>query len=460
MGTRLVMRDLAEHRWLRAYFFASAGGLVVLAVFALGVAVGTFKLFPYSLLERGAAAARDWIRYPRHHVRLRPEKFLVPQPAAASTAAQAAVRLPGAFDGVTFVDGFFGRSTGMRLLAMNGDVLHEWPVAFNDLWPDATHVERAIHDWDAQIHGALLYPNGDVVFNFQYGGLARIDACGRPIWRLAEQTHHSVYEDENGHLWVPSRRRHDEPSSALPGAPVPYYEDLVLELSPDGRVLREISVLDVIVEGGQSGLLYANGEHGAVLNLPLDGDFTHLNDVDVLEPSIAAAFPMFEAGDLLLSLRNLNLLLVVDPDTAVVKWWMVGPYLRQHDPDFLPNGRISVFDNRRDGAGGQALGGSRILEIDPATREISVVYGDREDQRFYTETMGEHQHLPNGNVLITESEAGRAFEVAPSGEIVWSYVNRWDEESAALIGRAVRYPASYAESIEAESCNDAKKQEG
>lgn len=448
------MTGRVEHRCLRAYFFVSAAGLSVLAVFAFGVAVGAFKLFPYPLLERGAAAARDWIRYPWHNARLRPEKFLAPERAAASVLAAPVLDLPGAFDGVTFVDGFFGRKTGMRLLDMDGDVLHEWRVSFNELWPDATHVERALHDWDAQIHGAVLYPNGDVVFNFQYGGLARVDACGRPIWRLPEQTHHSVYEDENGHLWVPSRRRHDEPSPALPGAPLPYYEDLVLEISPDGRILREISVLDVILEGGHEGLLYANGEHGAVLNLPLDGDFTHLNDVEVLEPSVAAAFPMFSAGDLLLSLRNLNLLLVVDPDTETVKWWMVGPYLRQHDPDFLPSGRISVFDNRRDGAGGDALGGSRILEVDPATREIFVVYGDGAGERFYTETMGDHQHLPNGNILITESEAGRAFEIAPSGSVVWSYVNRWDDESAALIGRAVRYPASYARSIETESCDD------
>jgi len=449
------MTHSTSHRWLKAYFFASAGSVVVLAIFAFGVGVGAFKLFPYPLLEQGAAAVRDWIRYPWHHVRLRPEKFLAPRPAAALASAGPAVRSRGAFEGVTFVDGFFGQATGMRLIDMNGEVLHEWRASFNELWPDAAHVERALHDWDAQIHGAVLYPNGDVVFNFQYGGLARIDACARPIWRLAEQTHHSVYEDEKGHLWVPSRRRHDTPSAALPGAPVPYYEDLVLEVSPDGRVLREISVLDVIVEGGHQGLLYANGEHGAVLNLPLDGDFTHLNDVEVLEPSLAPAFPMFEAGDLLLSLRNLNLLLVVDPDTETVKWWMVGPYLRQHDPDFLPSGRISVFDNRRDGAGGEVLGGSRILEIDPATREVSVVYGDREDQRFYTETMGDHQHLPNGNVLITESEVGRAFEITPSGAIVWSYVNRWDDESTALIGRAVRYAASYATSIETESCNDA-----
>ena len=451
------MSGVAAQRWLRAYFFAS-----VLVVIALGV--GAFKIYPYPLLEQSAAAARDWIRYPRHNARLRPEKFLAPRPVAAAGAVAAKRSensfdgVKKAFDGVTFVDGFFDETTGMRLLDMDGRVLHAWRVSFNELWPDADHVERAMHDWDAQIHGAVLYPNGDVVFNFQYAGLARIDACGRPLWRVAAQTHHSVYEDANGHLWVPSRRRHDEPTPALPDAPVPFYEDLVLEVSPDGRVLREISILDVLLDGGYEGLLLANGEHGAVLNLPLDGDFTHLNDVEILEESMAAAFPMFSAGDMLLSLRNLNLLLVIDPDAATVKWWMIGPYLRQHDPDFLPSGRISVFDNRRDGSGGEEFGGSRILEIDPATREVAVLYGDRKNQRFYTATMGDHQHLPNGNLLITESEVGRAFEVSPAGKIVWSYLNRWDKESSALIGRAVRYPTSYVNSIKAESCDEKIRQ--
>ncbi|MEC8424266.1 MAG: hypothetical protein VX000_10850, partial [Myxococcota bacterium] len=34
----------------------------------------------------------------------------------------------------------------------------------------------------------------------------------------------------------------------------------------------------------------------------------------------------------------------------------------------------------------------------------------------------------NGNLLITESQDGRAFELTPDKEIVWDY--RWDEWSA------------------------------
>jgi hypothetical protein len=132
---------------------------------------------------------------------------------------------------------------------------------------------------------------------------------------------------------------------------------------------------------------------------------------------------------------------------------MVGPFLRQHDPDFTADGTIAVFDNRRDGAAGTMLGGSRILEIDPQTRHVAVRYEGNDREPFFTETMGEQQYLPHGNVLVTESEPGRVFEVTPDGKIVWSYVNRWDDEHSAMVGRAIRFPMSYESTIDKESCN-------
>jgi hypothetical protein len=45
--------------------------------------------------------------------------------------------------------------------------------------------------------------------------------------------------------------------------------------------------------------------------------------------------------------------------------------------------------------------------------------------------------------LITESEAGRAFEVDERGQIVWEYVNRYDERDVALLSVALRYPEEY-----------------
>jgi Arylsulfotransferase (ASST) len=432
------MRGNLRKNWAQLYFFLS----VVLMLFAYGVAVGLFRIFPYGILETLAAAAVDWMRYPRHYARLVPEKFLAPARRPGNGVVKHVA--DKVYPGQTFMTGLFGKEVqGMKLIDMNGRTLHQWHVSFNEIWTEAPHLEKKPHDWDTQIHGAILYPDGDVVFNFQYAGLVRIDRCSRVRWRLAQQTHHSVFRDNMGNLWVPGRRRRETPVDRFHKVPAPFEEEFILKVSPDGKVLGQISLLDVIFRSTHEGLLFASGTHDAQVLMPLDRDFTHLNDIEVLAPEMAAAFPAFETGDMLVSLRNLNLVMVLSADGSEIKWSMTGPYLRQHDPDFVPNGRISLFDNRRDGAGGRLLGGSRIVEVAPLTRNVVTLYGVRSDERFYTETMGDHQRLPNGNILITESESGHVFEVTAEAEVVWSFINRWDDDSVALIGGATRYPDHY-----------------
>jgi hypothetical protein len=55
----------------------------------------------------------------------------------------------------------------------------------------------------------------------------------------------------------------------------------------------------------------------------------------------------------------------------------------------------------------------------------------------------ENQALPSGNRLITESGAGRVFEVAPSGEVVWEYIVPYDKGYAALIEDSQRFEHGY-----------------
>jgi hypothetical protein len=40
---------------------------------------------------------------------------------------------------------------------------------------------------------------------------------------------------------------------------------------------------------------------------------------------------------------------------------------------------------------------------------------------MFSACCGTVQRLPNGNTVVTESEAGRAFEVTPAGEVVWRF---------------------------------------
>jgi hypothetical protein len=436
-----MLTSWLRHHWDKLAFAAACALLVYLT----GVATAHYRLFPYTVVRGAVVAAEDWRAHWRSYLGMAPTKFLVP---AEGDDRGVFVHVPGAPEpGLTLLSGISKEGVvGLRLIDLEGIVRHRWQASFSEIWPSPEHVRgRALpaNDWDTEIHGAVLLPGGDVVFNFDRYGLQRLDACGEIVWKLPYMTHHSVFVGDDGNLWVPGVRYHAGPAPALPGIVPPFEEDTVLEVSPDGEILREISLLELFYANELEALLFANGLH------TIDGgshkDLLHLNDIDVLSASNAGAFPLFEAGDIMISLRNLNLLLVIDPASEMVRWTQTGPWIRQHDPDFLPDGRVIVFDNRRDGRDGQTFGGSRILTIDPVTREVQTVYEGSDEEPFFTGVKGKQQPLANGNVLIAEAERGRVLEVAPDGRIVWSYISPFDEDHVAKVSDALRYPEDHAD---------------
>ena len=66
---------------------------------------------------------------------------------------------------------------------------------------------------------------------------------------------------------------------------------------------------------------------------------------------------------------------------------------------------------------------SRILVKDVSTNLTTIPYQGTKQQLFFTNIMGKHQWLDNGNLLISESRLGRALEVDRNGEIVWEMYN-------------------------------------
>ena len=140
--------------------------------------------------------------------------------------------------------------------------------------------------------------------------------------------------------------------------------------------------------------------------------------VGVTLPAAAYIGPGAGAHEVLLSFREIGTLALLDLDREQVVWALRGPWLRQHDAEALPDGRMMVFDN--EGHGGEV---SRVLEFDPSTLQISWSYAGNPQHPFFSRVRSSEERLANGNTLITESDGGRLLEVTPGGETVWEYVN-------------------------------------
>lgn len=410
-------------------------GLALVACgFAYGVFVGFYREPPFATLKASVDAAQATLEriWPPES----PYLYEVNHDRAGAQILDPERVAPG----VTFLAGVFAGIPKGVLIDLAGNVLHEWQIDFSDVWQEAPHLLYQAPDDLIHWHGAHLFPDGSVVFNFESGnfpfggGLIKLDKDSNLLWALARNTHHDLEVLEDGTIVVASQIYHEQAVPAGAGLEPPYLEDTVLWVTPEGEVIKEISVLGALLDSDRAGILRTPGwnEH--------NDDPLHLNDVEVVGPDFARALPTVEAGDLLVSLRDRNTIAVLDQDSQAVVWSMTGLFIEQHDPDLLPNGNLLIFDNR----GGSARGrGSRILEIDPVSQAIVWCYEGSAGRPFYTKIRGKQERLANGNILVVEAGGGRVFEVThePEPELVWEYVNRSaPDEPAGLITSAHRLP--------------------
>lgn len=306
----------------------------------------------------------------------------------------------------------------VRLMDTDGNEVHRWPIFYENFDPD-TPAQNVM------LHGMEVFEDGSLVVTFDVGNaIARVDQCGQTMWSARGSFHHSITRDGAGGIWT----WHGEDMMRLDAATgeqtfsLNLRDDIIAANDGEQRALFDIRVR--MPEDSKGDTTY------------LDDPF-HPNDIEMLRPEDADAFEMFEAGDLLFSLREPNLVAVVDPQTGVLRWWQHGPWFRQHDPDFEPDGTITVFDN----ATGSMR--SRILRIDPRDNSTTVDFEGTEAEPFYTWRRGKHQTLPNGNLLLTEAEHGRLLEVSADGEVLWTHDMVWDAEHNLIVTEARFVPEDF-----------------
>lgn len=407
----------------------------VVAVAVLGVTYGMVAnqqgWFPSPLAQQAWSQAKAYVSD-------NPFSYLVPRVYdrhGAQVMKPASVQ-PGVTLVTSMWDGADGWEPRVRLINNDGEAIHEWQIS-DDLFQH-----------DSYLHGSHLLPNGDLVVNVEYVGTARLDACGQVLWRLSKRTHHSVARAADGSFWIPAQM--GDRTTDYSGLDEPVLPEQILHISASGDVLEAIDLIDLLFENELERFLFKI--HGP---LPR-GELLHLNDVEPLSPSMADAYPLFEAGDLLVSLRDIHLVFVLDPDTNEVKWHTFGPFIRQHDPDFIGDGKIGVFDNNPDGTHrGKVLGGSRIVVLHPPSDSTNLLFPTAKSDSFYTEAGGKWQPLENGNLLLTEAQAGRVVEVASNGAPVWEWVRAPDGSRVPQVLDAARYDLT-EEKVSGWSCSSVR----
>ena len=255
-----------------------------------------------------------------------------------------------------------------------------------------------------------LLADGSLIGIVHDDSVVEVDRDSRIVWRTPIRAHHDAWRDASGDIYVLARRAEVVPD-IHPRRPIE--SDEIAILSPEGKVKREIRVIDLLNRSGY-GYLLPRLAGAAVPDRGPALDVFHTNHVETFDGTLAGRSPLFAKGNLLVSIRNRNAIAIVDPRAEKILWlWGPGNLAYQHDPRFLPNGHILVFDN--------GIDRSQVVEVDPLSMRVAWRYAP--DKEFFSRVVGAVQRLANGDTLVTESGKGRVLEVTPAGKIVWEYLN-------------------------------------
>lgn len=456
------MNPGSRDRLSRRLFVVSLAFLLLGGAFAYGAVAQREDLPPIPQLRDATQTVRgvsdnDVTNHPRRH-HLQPSRGQGSGVTVDETTD----------DDLVLMAGFFDEENQVRAVARDGTVVHRWSLDYHRHFPDP-ETRPCTLDSPLQVdtHGMHLTPQAELVVNYEYCGTVKLDRCGEVVWSIDRHTHHSLVPAASGGYWILGQdrwRAADRPDRSLPGftpgAEQLVLEDTVLRVSEDGEVLGEVSVPGLMHDNGLEALLSADG-----IKVEFDRsrpwELVHTNKVTELPSELADAYPMFAAGDLAISLRALNLVMVVEPATWHVKWHQVGPWLRQHDPEFRPDGRISIFNNNvywgiaYDDEEQTILSTpytTNILAVDPATQETEVVFGEAPGQEMLSVIRGDHELLEGDGMLLTEFDGGRVLQVDAEGRILWEYVNEYDDDRVGEVTNALLVDAETVTSETETSC--------
>jgi hypothetical protein len=222
------------------------------------------------------------------------------------------------------------------------------------------------------------------------------------------------------------------------GQTIRIINDQLTFIGTSGRISEEISLFE-LVRG--TDFVREILDEAAISQPDITLDILHTNTANMLTKDV----PGFcNKGDILVCMRNLDLIFVYDRDRQKIGWQYDGRGVWEypHEPIFLDNGNILIFDNGFD------RGYSRIIEFEPLSRQIVWEYKGSPPESFYSQDRGFIQRLPNGNTLITESNSGRVFEVTNEGKIVWDWVNPFFSNGQRVIVRKMtRYDTGLIDRI-------------
>ena len=270
----------------------------------------------------------------------------------------------------------------------------------------------------------LIYING-------WNSLSSIDIrSGKEMWRLNGSFHHSIEIDENNDLVLCASQTHINSKSTQSDIETNlarFEDNLIVKVSLGGEIKYAKSVFELLMEAGLEYLVFGTKCE------TIRGDPFHLNQVTPVVSNLGS----FRKGQLLISLRNLSLIVLFDPYSNKVIWYKSGPWMNQHCTLIRSEDSISMLDNHsyvyqsphywvstnwNSSVKVYNFSKSVVDDVLPSMKKYNIRIGIE----------GRAYQLSDENWLIEDSSMGSIF-IFDKEACRFKWVNRLDDEHAGVI---------------------------
>ena len=350
--------------------------------------------------------------------------------------------------------------------------------------------------------------NSSITFGGVGGKIQLFDWDNNLLWEYTYSSsqfsqHHDIYPLPNGNVLMlavdtmsqlEAIENGRDPSLILDEK---IYNEKIIELQPDGttgaNIIWEWNIKDHLIQDFD----ITKNNYGIVSNHPelLDFNFLNNNNGNANWLHINSIQYNSNLDQIILSSRLLSEVYIIDHSTTTAeaashagglyekggdllyRWGNPIAYnmgdssnqtlFSQHYPHWIPDGlvdsgKILVFSN------GNSIRYSSVNIFSPPITSPGVYsydnvnpYGPTSSEwnyiapnpsDFFSSILSSAQRLPNGNTLICDGDSGYFFEIDPSKNIVWEYINpdtangvlsQGDNPTANLVFRALKYAQDY-----------------
>jgi hypothetical protein len=342
--------------------------------------------------------------------------------------------------------------TTARLIDNHGQEVHTWSFQYHDLFKDTSHIVSIgkLKNQYFYLRDFHLYENGDIILMISAGGVTpwgmgfvKLDKNSNVLWTYTGYVNNDFDIGDDGIIYTIEHEMESVKPARVRDVFLPFLEDHIVMLDNYGREQKRISLIDALDKSPYAAILnrFVNDGHG---------DPTHSNSITYIKtdnPNV----PWMKQGHLLISVRNLNSFLVLDPKTETITHVADLPSRMQHDIDITQTGNLLMFDNQGDILGNEH---TRILEIDPITHQTVWQWDkDAMGKEMQSDFFGEQHRSSNGNTFIVYAEKGQLFEIDKNNQVTWAYhtplqKNIDGENKMAIITSAERFPSTFIKFID------------